>query len=123
MKRTLFLLALTLGGSTLLTAGCDGGSKDADPAVTPTVIDQATVGTVKGVVKFDGTPPANLKLPVSGNAECAALHSGPAFDEAVLVKSGKLRNALVYVKTGLENHKFAWPKDPVKVLNEKCIYI
>jgi plastocyanin len=41
----------------------------------------------------------------------------------VLVKSGKLQNALVYVKSGLEKHVFAWPKEPVKVLNEKCIYL
>lgn len=123
MRRALLLLALTLGGSTLLTAGCDGGSKEPEPVVTPTVIDPATVGTIKGVVKFDGTPPANLKLPVGGNAECAALHSGPAFDEAVLVKNGRLQNVLVYVKTGLESHVFQWPKEPVKVLNEKCVYI
>jgi hypothetical protein len=114
MKRALLVLALALG--------CDGGSKDADPVVTPTVIDPATAGTIKGVVKFDGTPPANLKLPVGGNAECAALHSGPAFDEAVLVKNGKLQNALVYVKSGLESHVFQWPKEPVRVANEKCIY-
>jgi plastocyanin len=90
--------------------------------VTPTVIDPATSGTIKGIVKFDGTPPANLKLPVGGNAECAALHAGPAFDEAVLVKNGRLVNALVYVKSGLETHVFAWPKDPVRIANEKCIY-
>ena len=114
MRRALLLLALALG--------CDGGSKDTDPVVTPTVIDPATAGTIKGVVKFDGTPPANLKLPVGGNAECAALHSGPAFDEAILVKNGKLQNALVYVKSGLESHVFQWPKEPVRVANEKCIY-
>jgi plastocyanin len=74
------------------------------------------------VVKFDGTPPANLKLPVGGNAECAALHSGPAFDEAVLVKNGRLQNALVYVKSGLEQHVFARANEPVKIANERCIY-
>jgi hypothetical protein len=116
VKRALLFLALVLGA-------CDGGSKEADPVVTPTVIDPATAGTIKGVVKFDGTPPANLKLPVGGNAECAALHSGPAFDEAVLVKGGKLQNALVYVKSGLETQVFQWPKEPVKVLNEKCVYL
>jgi hypothetical protein len=115
MKRSLLILAFALG--------CDGGSKDVDPVVTPTVIDPSTTGTIRGVVKFDGTPPANLKLPVGGNAECAALHSGPAFDEAVLVKNGKLQNAMVYVKSGLESHVFAWPKEPIKVLNEKCIYV
>jgi len=106
----------------LILAGCDGKSSDSDPVVTPTPIDAETAGTIKGKVKFDGTPPPNLKLPVGGNAECAALHAGPAFDEAVLVKNGRLRNALVYVKSGLEKHVFAWPKEPVQIANERCIY-
>jgi len=114
MTRTILALALMLGG-------CGDGSSP-DPVVTPTKIDPETAGTIKGKVRFDGTPPANLKLPVSGNAECAALHAGPAFDEAVLVKDGRLQNALVYVKSGLENHVFAWPKEPVRVANERCIY-
>jgi hypothetical protein len=76
MSRTLLALALIL-------AGCGRGSSDADPVVVPTKIDPETAGTIKGRVTFDGTPPANLKLPVGGNAECSALHSGPAFDEAV----------------------------------------
>jgi len=115
MRRTILALALILGG-------CDGSSKDPDPVVTPTKIDPETAGTIKGKIRFDGTPPANLKLPVGSNAECAALHAGPAFDEAVLVKDGRLQNALVYVKSGLENHVFAWPKEPVRVANERCLY-
>src|SRR5436190_3401493 len=111
-------LLLTL----LLIAGCDG-TPAADPVVTPTPIDPESVGTLKGTVKFDGTPPPNFKLPVGGNAECAALHSAPAFDEAVLVKDGRLQNALVYVKTGLETVVFAWPKEPVRVVNERCVYV
>jgi plastocyanin len=114
MTRTILALALLLGGC--------GGSSDPDPVVTPTKIDPETTGTIKGRVKFDGTPPANLKLPVASNAECAALHAGPAFDEAVLVKDGKLQNAIVYVKSGLESHVFAWPKEPVRIANEKCVY-
>ena len=116
MKRAILILTLILGG-------CDGGAKDVDPVVTPTKIDPETTGTLKGKVRFDGTPPANLKLPVGGNAECSALHSGPAFDEAVVVKDGRLQNVLVYVKSGLENHVFAWPKEPVRIANERCIYV
>ncbi len=114
MKRSLLFLSLILGS-------CGGGSEP-DPVVIPTPIDPDSVGVIKGKVRFDGTPPANLKLPVGGNAECAALHSGPAFDEAVLVKDGMLQNALVYVKTGLEGKVFAWPTSPVTVANEKCLY-
>ncbi|HZE96601.1 MAG TPA: carboxypeptidase regulatory-like domain-containing protein [Planctomycetota bacterium] len=107
----------------LLIAGCDPARPEPDPVVTPTPIDPDSVGSLKGIVQFDGTPPANLKLPVGGNAECAALHSGPAFDEAVLVKDGRLQNVLVYVKYGLEGKVFAWPKEPLRVVNERCVYV
>src|SRR6516162_5458558 len=116
MKRMIFALGLILGG-------CDGSAKDPDPVVTPTKIDPETAGSIRGKVRFNGTPPANLKLPVGSNAECAALHAGPAFDEAVLVKDGRLQNALVYVKSGLESYTFAWPTTPVRVANERCIYV
>lgn len=115
MKRALIAITLMLGA-------CDN-TPPPEPTVVPTPIDPETVGTIKGKVKFEGTPPANLKLPVGGNAECAALHSGAAFDEAYLVKDGLLQNALVYVKTGLENHVFQWPKEPARVMNERCIYV
>jgi plastocyanin len=109
----------------LLAVGCDGGGSagDADPAVTPTPIDPATAGTIRGKVGFNGTPPANPRLPVGGNSECNALHAGPAYDEAVLVKDGALQNVFVYVKEGLEKHVFDWPKTPVTITNEKCIYV
>lgn len=116
MNRSLLFIALLLGA-------CDGGGSGPDPVVTVTPIDKATIGTIKGTVKFDGTPPANPKLPVGGNAECAALHSGPAFDEAVLVKNGRLENVLVYVKSGLEAFVFAVPKISVQVTNERCVYV
>ena len=116
MKKAVLLLGLAL------TGGCDHPS-ETDPVVTPTPLDPTTVGTIKGIAKFDGIPPVNLRLPVGGNAECAALHSGPAFDEAVLVKDGRLQNVLVYVKAGLEGKVFAWPKEPVRVANERCVYV
>ena len=115
---TRILLALSL-----LAAGCDGTSSPPDPVVVPTPINPESVGTIRGTVKFDGTPPVNPKLPVGGNAECAALHSGPVTDEAVLVQDGRLKNALVYVKSGLDAYVFAWPKEPIRVMNEGCIYV
>ena len=116
MRKYAMLVAL------ILPAACDK-TPEPDPVVTPTPIDAQTVGTVKGIVRFVGTPPPNPKLPVGGNAECAALHSGPAYDEAVLVKDGRLQNALVYVKSGLESQVFAWPKEPVRVANDRCLYV
>jgi len=115
MKKAALLLALAF-------AGCDR-TPDPDPVVTPTPLDPATTGTIRGVVRFDGIPPVNLRLPVGGNAECAALHAAPAFDEAVLVQDGRLQNVIVYVKAGLEGKVFAWPREPVRIANDRCVYV
>lgn len=118
MKRTILILSLCLA------TACDGGSSSTpDPVVTPTVIDPGTAGTIKGRVAFAGTPPANPKLPVGGNPECAVHYSGTAYDPVVLVKNGRLQNAFVYVKSGLEKVVYDWPKTPVTIGNEKCLYV
>jgi hypothetical protein len=108
----------------LFLAACDpGGASDPDPVVTPTAIDPATTGTIRGTVLFQGAPPANPRLPVGGNAECNVLHPGPAYDEVVKVRDGRLENVFVYVKAGLESHVFSWPKEPVRIANSKCVYV
>ena len=112
-------LALLLIGA----VGCDGaGPADPDPVVTPTPIDAATTGAVRGVCRWTGPVPAAGRLPVAANPECSALHTGPVFDNVVLVKDGKLQNAFVYVKEGLEKHVFTWPTTPVTVANARCVY-
>jgi hypothetical protein len=116
VKRTLLILTLALGA-------CDDSSSKPDPVVTPTKIDPETAGTIKGKVVFSGTPPANPKLPVGGNPECSVHYSAPAYDQVVTVKNGRLQNVFVYVKTGLENHVFAWPGTAATITNEKCIYV
>ncbi len=112
MKRYALLIGVIL-------IGCDGkrSSTSSDPIVTPTPIDPETAGTIKGKVTFSGTPPANPKLPVGGSPECSALHSGPAYDQIVRVKDGRLENAFVYVKTGLEGKVFAWETTAVRMSN------
>ena len=102
-------------------AGCPGPS-DEDPVVTPTVFDAATLRAVRGRALFTGAVPAPRKLPIGGQPECAVHWSGDAFDEDVVVRDGRLANVFVYVKAGAEAHRFAWPKTPLVVANEKCIY-
>lgn len=106
----------------LLAAACDGGPSDPDPSVAPKLPDPATTGTIQGKAVFKGAAPANLKLPVGGSSECSALHSGPAFDEKVLVKDGRLQNVFVHVKEGVEAFTFDWPRTPVTMTNRKCTY-
>ncbi len=102
-------------------AGCPGPS-DADPVVTPSTFDAATLRTVRGRALFTGAVPAPRKLPMGGQPECAVHWSGDAFDEEVVVTEGRLANVFVYVKAGAEAYRFAWPKEPLIIANEKCIY-
>ena len=121
-QRRPLLLWLTLAG--LTAVGCDASDAPSspDPVVVPTPIDPATAGAVRGTVAFRGTPPANPKLAVGGNPECAAQHSGEVRDPIVLVKDGRLQNAFVYVKSGLEKHVFAIPTAVVRIANRGCLY-
>lgn len=107
----------------LLLLGTSCGGEGPDPVVIPTPIDSATTGVVSGTVLFSGTPPANPRLPVGGSSECSALHATPPLDEIVLVKDGRLRNVFVHVKQGLEKRVFDWPRTPVVVANERCVYV
>lgn len=106
----------------LLLVACDSTSGE-DPVVTPTPIDPATTGGVRGRVLFEGTPPPNPRLPLGGNPECAARHPEGAFNEVVLVRDGRLQNVLVSVQRGLEGKTFAWPAEAVRISNQKCVFI
>lgn len=112
MRRPLVLAALL--------ASCNGSS-DPDPWIVPKLPDPATAGTVRGSVRFEGTPPENPRIRMA--SECGALHAGPVFDGRVLVEGGRLRNAFVFVKEGLEGYVFDWPKTPAVMANAGCVYV
>ena len=82
------------------------------PAATP--IDPATVATVSGSVKFDGTAPKAAKIDMSQDPGCKGTNEA----ENMVVTGGDLANVFVYVKDGLGNRTFDVPKDPV-VLDQK----
>src|SRR4029077_13523026 len=60
-------------------------------------VDAATAGSITGIVKFEGTAPANA--PIKLSKDCAPAPGAAPLNEAVLVgKDGALKNAFVYVK-------------------------
>jgi len=124
-KRLYFASLLVLG--LVCVAGC--GKKEAPPeqaakpeaqmAAAPTAkIDPATVATISGVVKFDGTPPKPQKIDMSQDPAC----KGTNETETVVVDGGNLANVFVYVKDGLGNYTFDVPKTPVKLDQQGCRY-
>ena len=102
----------------VLLSACGG---DADPEIKPTPIDPATAGSVRGKVLFKGEPPRRARVPLA--SDCAMHHAEPPLDEQVLVKDGRLQNAFVHVKEGLEKHDFDFPRTPVTMANAKCLYV
>jgi plastocyanin len=101
------------------SAASQPGAQAAAPAKT---IDPATVGSVKGIVRFEGEAPA--AKPILMTAECSALHSASVPNESFVVNPNKtLANVLVRVKSGLEGYKFPVPKDPVVLDQHGCMYV
>jgi plastocyanin len=103
-----------------LIAG-SGGPTGAAPAPGKT-IDHATTSTVSGVVTFTGNAPEATMLRASSDAACAKLHPGEFDAGDVLLHDGKVENAFVFVKTGLEEYRFEPPGAPVVVDQKGCMY-
>lgn len=83
-------------------------------------IDPATVGVIHGVVRLQGVPPSPTKIPVASFKECA---NSRTEDEDVLIRDGKVQNAFVYIKEGLEGYALP-PPGGEGVLDQKgCLYM
>jgi plastocyanin len=129
MKKTwlAILLLLALLGL-LLLAACNKkeAATESQPAATPsaapapavTPIDQATIGSVSGSVKFDGAAPKPSKIDMSQDPACKGANEA----EAVVVDKGNLANVFVYVKDGLGTRTFDVPKDAVVLDQSGCRY-
>jgi len=116
MRRLLLAAALA-------AAACDSKPKG-PPVFTPVLPDPATVGAVRGVVRYEGAVPAPKLEPMGGSPECATLAEGKVSTSDLLVKDGRLKNAFVYVKQGLDpKYKFPIPGDEHVITNEKCLYV
>jgi len=110
---------------TSLLAACGGGGEAAPPAPTAAPgkkVDAATAGSISGIVKFEGTPPANA--PIRLSKDCAPVANASVVNEAVIVGAdGALKNAFVYVKSGLDSaYTFDAPTKPVELVQQGCIY-
>ncbi len=84
------------------------------------VANESVVGTLKGTVKFEGTPPPPKMLNLG---TCTTEVKGPVPDNVVLVKDGKLENVFVWVKRGLDSYKSPDPPtEPIVMDQRSCIY-
>jgi len=117
----------------LTLAGC-GGEKTEAPkqaesaapaaggaAATP---DEANGATITGRVSFDGAKPSPKTLDMSATPFCEKAHAGtPVKSEEVIVNgNGTLKNAFVWVKSGLPDKNWQVPTSAVTIDQHGCMY-
>jgi plastocyanin len=116
--------ALAIIGLLVAATACgDGSAEPPKPtAAAGKKVDAATAGSIAGMVKFEGTAPANAPIRIS--KDCPQVAGAAPVNEAVLVgKDGALRNVFVYVKSGLDAaYTFDTPTAPVELVQSGCIY-
>ena len=96
------LLTVTLTGCKPDKAVQQGANGEPAPtrAAAPVVpLNPATLGDVKGVVRFSGRAPAPVRIDMSQDPACS-MTGGENFSEQYVVHGGKLANVYVYVKSG-----------------------
>jgi plastocyanin len=97
-------------------ASARGTSKEKRP------IDPKSVGTIHGVIRLDGTPPARKEMAI-GNATGCEKHPVPPLTEDVIASDGKLANVFVSIKAGFEGWIVPPPDGAPVVLNQEgCMY-
>lgn len=126
MRRSQWLVALSIIALTVFLVGCGGGSEPergeqeasqggqaaAEPAGT------ATIG---GTVHFEGTAPERTPLDV--NRECMQTRDEPPLSQSVVVNdNGTLRWVFVYVKEGLGEQAFPVSSEPAILDQQGCMY-
>jgi len=121
-------IALAAG---LVFAACSKKEEAPPPAAQPSAaapaaapVDAATAATVTGTVKLDGVAPKAVRFKTDSDPYCSKVHaSSPLMSEEVEVdKSNDLANAVVYIKTGLENRTFPTPTATVELDQSGCHY-
>jgi plastocyanin len=121
---------LTAVHSSLTSSPAPSASTDPSKPLTATVpsnvggpekvANESTVGTVKGTVLLEGTPPPNKPINIG---TCVSDAKGPVTSDAVLSQGGKLQNAFVWIKSGLDNYKGPGaPEEPVVLDQKGCMY-
>jgi uncharacterized membrane protein/plastocyanin len=120
-------LSLTLRQAPASTLGTPGKpiarktpdpAKSGAPASPKIVVDPATAGSLRAVVRLEGTPPPPVELTIPGSCDA----KGPVLDRKVLVEGGMLQNAFVWIAEGLEGWS-APPATTEVVLDQHgCMY-
>jgi len=95
-------------------------AKAGSPAPAATT---AGAAAIRGVVKFEGTPPKAKPISMAADPSCAKQHPGPIpIGEVIADSKGGLQNVLVFVSDGLGDRTFNPPAEPVVITQKGCLY-
>ncbi|PWT94032.1 MAG: hypothetical protein C5B55_03400 [Blastocatellia bacterium] len=132
-KQTKVWLSLTIGVSLLLMSmACnkqpatnEAGSETTSAKKAPPT---SGLGTITGVVAFNGAAPAPKKIDTSADPVCGQKNPNLATEDTV-VKDGKLANVFVYIKDGtatdgtkIADYDWATPTAAVTLDQNGCHY-
>jgi plastocyanin len=114
--------AMVLASSLALAVGLSCAQSKKQPPIVKTGAAAGTA-TIKGVVKFEGTPLKPRMISMKQDKKCDALHKGEPVpsDEFVLNKNGTLKWVLVYVKNPPKGN-YKPPATPVVLDQNGCHY-
>ena len=115
----ILLSALALGGCKQAPVPAGPSPTASTTAATPALtvappVNLATAGTISGVVRFDGNPPARIPIDMSADPACKL----PYLTEQIVVTDQLLANVYVYIKSGAPNYA-AIPTATAIRLNQK----
>jgi hypothetical protein len=105
----------------LFIAGC-GSSKQTAPSI-PEYDPATATARVFGNINFEGTPPKVIPVQTGGSAYCVRNGHGIVDEEVLVTSDNKLRNVIVYVRTGQEGHIYKAPSEAIVLDQQKCVYV
>ena len=129
MQRKICLVLLA--GMLVFVAACSGGGEQPASPATDTLspgatagktVDSSTAGSIAGKVTFAGEVRQGGRIRMNADPSCAEQHSGPTYTEDMVVADGNLKNAFVWVKSGLDGYTFDPPTGSVSLDQKGCLY-
>ncbi len=111
----------------------DGGSGTPGGVATPgdtsggtpkaTAVAGPATATIKGMTKFNGTPPKMPVIPMNADPLCVEVNEGNQvrLEQVVVGENGELENVFIYVKNPPPGDYKA-PSEPVVLDQNGCIY-
>lgn len=115
--------AAAVGIAFFFWPSANGPKAPSGPTEPELKIDPATAGSLSGTVLYTGKAPEPAFLDMSSKPECHGLHAEKTPDDRLLAKNGKLRNAVVYVKSGLPKGSFPLPAGSVVLDQKACMFV